>query len=101
MKVVLGVGGGAEHLVGDGEEQAAVGDEGVVGHAEMTQLLLHRRTRPWRVGQEHDDAALGTKRPRGGDGTAERNREPVKLSQIKDCPCPKCNPGAEDGDVNK
>ncbi|OGN90952.1 MAG: hypothetical protein A2Y88_14155 [Chloroflexi bacterium RBG_13_48_10] len=27
--------------------------------------------------------------------------QPVKLSQIKDCPCPKCNPGAEDGDVNK
>jgi len=30
---VLGVGGGAEHLVGDGEEQVAVGDERVVGHA--------------------------------------------------------------------
>ena len=29
---VLGIGGGAEHLVGDGEEQAAVGDERVVGH---------------------------------------------------------------------
>ena len=28
---VLGVGGGAEHLVGDREEQAAVGDERVVG----------------------------------------------------------------------
>jgi hypothetical protein len=28
---VLGVGGGPEHLVGDGEEQAAVGDERVVG----------------------------------------------------------------------
>jgi hypothetical protein len=30
---VLGVGGRAEQLVGDGEEQAAVGDERVVGHA--------------------------------------------------------------------
>ena len=30
---VLGVGGGAEHLVGDCEQQAAVGDERIVGHA--------------------------------------------------------------------
>src|ERR687898_2921710 len=29
---VLGVGGRAEHLVSDGEQQAAVGDERVVGH---------------------------------------------------------------------
>src|SRR5215203_4329446 len=29
---VLGVGSRAEHLVGDGEQQAAVGDERVVGH---------------------------------------------------------------------
>jgi hypothetical protein len=29
---VLGIGGGAEHLVGDGREQAGVGDERVVGH---------------------------------------------------------------------
>jgi hypothetical protein len=30
---VLGVGGRAEHLAGDGEEQAAVGDERFVAHA--------------------------------------------------------------------
>ena len=30
---VLGISGRAEHFVGDGEEQPAVGDEGIVGHA--------------------------------------------------------------------
>src|SRR5262249_16655413 len=32
---VLGVGGRAEHLVGDGEQQAAVASERVVAHAEV------------------------------------------------------------------
>ncbi len=44
---VLGVGCGAEHLVGDGEEQAAVGDERVVGHAcDATPLGCARGARP-------------------------------------------------------
>src|SRR3954470_3726069 len=33
---VVGVRGRAEHLVGDGEQQAALGDEGVGGHVEAT-----------------------------------------------------------------
>ena len=32
---VLGVGGGAEHLVGDGEQQAAVARERVLAHADV------------------------------------------------------------------
>src|SRR5215212_9641198 len=37
---VLGVGGRAEHLVGDGEQQAAVGYERVVGHVGECRTLL-------------------------------------------------------------
>ena len=44
---------------------------GVVGHAEAAELLLDRRARPRRVGQQHHDAALGAKRARGGDRAGE------------------------------
>src|SRR5215211_407409 len=45
---VLGVGGRAEHLVGDGEEQAAVGDERVVGHVvDATASGLRSQAAEW------------------------------------------------------
>lgn len=37
---VLRVGGGAEHLVGDGEEQVAVGDEGLRGAVPFAAAVL-------------------------------------------------------------
>ncbi len=40
---VLGVGRRAEQLVGDGEQQAAVGEERVAGHGVVEALRMHER----------------------------------------------------------
>ena len=75
---VLGVGGRAEHLVGDGEEQAAVGDERVVGscrrraHGERRQAAGRRE--PLRLDAERDVAAGGQVRQRDERRSARRAR---------------------------
>ena len=80
---VLGVGRRAEHLVGDGEEQAAVGDERVVGHAvEATASGLRSHaaanscdSMPNAVLERVSSADLfGPKpKPRAGSGAAARS----------------------------